>query len=242
MEKEIYHEIALLEKDHWWYVARRKIIEKIISRLNLSKDCNILEIGCGTGGNLELLSRYGNIHAMEMDSDGIALANKHHITKVEYGKLPEYIPFKNKLFDFIIMLDVLEHIEEDKLSIKAVHERLKSNGIFVLTVPAFQFLWSFHDIIARHKKRYTQKDLCALLNKNGFSIIWSTYYNSILFPVIFFIRLWHRIIKKTGHSDNTMPSNLLNSILIKIFSSERFFFPLFSLPFGVSVLVVAQKK
>ena len=187
LEKEIYHEIALLEKDHWWYVSRRKNVDKIISGLSLTRDCNILEIGCGTGGNLGLLSKYGKVHAMEMDSDGMELANKQQITKVEYGKLPEYIPFGNKSFDFIIMLDVLEHIEDDELSIKAVYERLKPDGVFILTVPAFKFLWSFHDIIARHKRRYTRKNLCALLEKCCFSVTWSTYYNSVLFPVIFFI-------------------------------------------------------
>lgn len=242
MEKEIYDEIALLEKDHWWYVSRRKIVDKVLSELNLNQGCDILEIGCGTGGNLGLLARYGRVHAIEMDTKGMELANTHNITNVEYGKLPEDMPFGHKLFDCIIMLDVLEHIEADALSVKTVYERLKSGGVFILTVPAFNFLWSFHDIIAQHKRRYTQKGLCGLLKKNCFDVTFSTYYNFFLFPVIFIVRLWNRITGKTGHSDNIMPPGIVNTMLIKIFSSERFFFPLVSLPVGVSILAVAKKR
>ena len=240
MEKEIYHEIALLEKQHWWYVARRKIIEKVLSGLHLSKNCDILEIGCGTGGNLALLSRFGNLYAVEMEPAGIKLANRHHITRVAYGWLPGRIPFEKRLFDAVVMLDVLEHISDDEASIKAVLHRLNPDGVLVLTVPAFQFLWSFHDVIARHKRRYTRTALCRLLKKNGFSIAWSTYYNFMLFPVIFLMRMLKRVLKKAGKSDNAMPPAVLNSLLVKLFSSERFFFPWMALPFGVSVLVVAR--
>ena len=242
MEKEIYDEIARLEKDHWWYVSRRRIVDKVMSELNLSQGCDILEIGCGTGGNLELLAGHGRVHAVEMEPKGIKLANTHNITNVEYGKLPKDLPFGHKLFDCIIMLDVLEHIEADALSVKTVYERLKSGGVFILTVPAFNFLWSFHDIIAQHKRRYTQKGLCEVLKKNGFDVNFSTYYNFLLFPVIFIVRLWNRMTGKAGHSDNTMPPGIINTMLIKIFSSERFFFPLVALPVGVSIFAVAKKR
>lgn len=241
MEKKIYHEIASLENKHWWYVGRRKIVEKILSGLTVCNNPEILEIGCGTGGNFKLLSSYGNLYAMEMDSLGIAIANHLGIIKVRYGFLPDLMPFEPKKFDCIIMMDVLEHIKDDVNSIKTVYKSLKQDGFLVMTVPAFQFLWSFHDELACHQRRYTRPDLCKIVKNAGFTIPWSTYYNFFLFPLILLIRRLKRNFH-TDRSDNTMPSLLINKLLTAVFSSERFFFPGYALPFGVSILVVAQKK
>ncbi len=240
MEPEYYTQIALLEKGHWWYLGRRKILAKALDYLNIKKGCDILEVGCGSGGNLELLSQYGNIHAIEMYDDARLRSNKRNIVKVEEGALPDSIPFGEKCFDIIAVLDVLEHIDDDFASLTTIRNRLKNDGKLLLTVPAYHFLWSNIDDLNHHKRRYVMRRLECLMQRAGFSVVYSTYFNTILFPAICAVRLITGITGKEFSANTEMPSDFINSLLTGIFSLEQFFVPRISLPFGVSILVVAQ--
>jgi SAM-dependent methyltransferase len=170
-----------VEDQHWWFVTRRMIIKKILDTfLQQSITPDILEAGCGTGGNLELLSSYGNIHAIEIDGVARDLANKRDICSVKTGSLPEDIPF-TKYFNLICVLDVLERIDDDLAAMKAIVDKIKNNGKLLITVPAYMFMWGSHDITLHHKRRYTKKQLTSVVQAAGMEIIYATYFNTYLF-------------------------------------------------------------
>ena len=242
MKQEAYTEMYCVEDEHWWFVTRRMIIKRILDTLlNYSITPDILEVGCGTGGNLELLSSYGVIHAIEVDDVARDLANKRNICSVKPGSLPKDIPF-TKAFNLICMLDVLEHIDDDLAAIKAIAGKLKKNGKILITVPAYMFMWSSHDVALHHKRRYTKKQLTGVVQSAGLEIIYSTYFNTYLFPLIVLVRILKNLFGKKDGTDVTMPSKLMNNLLKKIFYSERLFIPRMSLPFGISILMMAEKR
>lgn len=240
MDQEYYLEMAAAEDEHWWFVARRRIIERVLDSLRLDGENDILEVGCGSGGNLQLLSQYGNVYGTDPGATAIEVANKRKIAQVESGALPDNLPFGAKRFDLIAMLDVLEHIDDDLASLNALRKRLKPNGKLLLTVPAYQFLWSKHDVFFHHKRRYLRSQVEWAIDKSGFHVTYSTYFNTILFPVVAATRLMNNIIGKENSSDIKMPPKILNTMLTWIFGSESLFIPRISFPYGVSILVVAQ--
>lgn len=239
MKREAYQEMFDVEDRHWWFVARRKIIRKILDSCFDDHARSILEIGCGTGGNLALLSGYGTVHGVELDEEGLSLANSRKICQVKKGALPDSIPFK-QAFDLICLLDVLEHIADDQTALQAAKSKLTPGGKILITVPAYNFLWSAHDVELHHKRRYNKKELTALLRKTGFTVQYSTYFNTFLFPLIAAARIGNKLFKRTEGTDVTMPTGMINSALTHIFAGERAFLPGFSLPFGVSILALAE--
>lgn len=196
-------------------------------------------MGCGTGGNLKLLSTYGQVSAIELDDHGRALANKRKICEVKKGWLPSNIPFE-KNFDLICMLDVLEHIDNDLLALKSLRKKLNQNGRLLITVPAYQFMWSQHDVVHHHKRRYLKKQLIETLKQSGYKILYTTYFNTFLFPVIAGTRFINTVCRSRENTDVYMPSKYINKLLVRIFSSEQVFIPKISLPFGVSILMLAE--
>ena len=241
MEQEFYQEYATAEREHWWFVARRQIIEKILKSLHLNPKSDILEVGCGPGGNLEMLSKFGNLFALESDTGAREVANSRKILQVAHGTLPGNIPFGKQRFDLIAMFDVLEHIDDDVAVLDALYERLRPNGVLLLTVPAYMFLWSHHDVVNQHKRRYMRGQLTRLAKNRGYLVTYATYFNTLLFPVVLAVRLLEKLLNKNEGNDVGMPPKAANTLLRYIFGSERFLLPHIRLPFGVSILVVARK-
>jgi len=245
MDKDLYLQHAKVEDKHWWFVGRRMIIDKIIRQLNLEQHSKIFEAGCGTGGNLNMLARYGEVSAMELDEIACQFANERKVTTVKLGSLPDNIPFSEE-YDLIVILDVLEHIDDDLGAAIVLNSRLKSGGWLLVTVPAYQFLWSKHDEINHHKRRYTLRNLKQVIKKSGYSVHYSSYFNSFLFPVVAGVRLLKKVLKMEtddiGSGDLTLPSKPVNKFLTFLFGSERYLIGNISIPFGVSVLLLAQKN
>jgi SAM-dependent methyltransferase len=244
MEKDFYLQYASVEDKHWWFVARRQIIEKVIFRLNLPKNAQILEAGCGTGGNLQMLSRHGQVSAMELEEIACQLANQRQVTQVKRGSLPDRIPFSLE-YDLILILDVIEHLDDDFSALKALYYKLKPGGYLLITVPAYQFLWSEHDDINHHKRRYRLKGLKQRVKKAGYEVNYGSYFNTFLFPVVAIVRVLTKLLPKRNKnqisSDLVVPSQPVNQILKWLFASEGYLINKFSLPFGVSVLLLARK-
>lgn len=242
MEPNVYSLMDALEANHWWFAARRVIAEKIIKRLDLPLDAKILEAGCGTGGNLAMLSRYGQVHAMELDEQARQMANAKGVVQVLSGRLPDEIPYQQEQFDLIALLDVLEHVEDDRNTLSALGALLKPGGVLLISVPAFPFLWSAHDEVHHHKRRYLLGDLKSRLENAGLEITYTSYFNTILFPLVFGARLLGKLrSSKRKNGDLAIPHPFVNWLLFSIFSSERFVLGRWPLPFGVSVMAVARK-
>lgn len=249
MRADVYRTMAEVEDTHWWFRARRAIIRSTLARLNLPKGANILDAGSGTGGNLHMLASFGHVSAMEMDAEARALADKRGIVHVQPGELPGNIPFEGKLFDLAVMFDVLEHIEQDSSSLAAIHARLASGGHLLLTVPAFEMLWSVHDTMHHHKRRYSLAPLIRQMERAGYDVTFSSYINFWLFPLIATLRILDRvsggrIIGKNpgGNAELSIPPVPLNRLLEAIFVSESRLIRILRLPFGVSILLLARKR
>ena len=226
------------EQDHWWFVARRAIIDNLVrTNITLPADARILEAGCGTGGNLALLAQYGALDAMEYDAGARALAASRGLCRVVAGALPDAIGFGDTRYDLIALFDVLEHIEEDEASLSALGARLAPNGRLLLTVPAAPWLWSEHDVLHHHKRRYTHDGLLKVVGAAGLKVEASGHFNSLLFPLAVAQRFAHQLLRRDTPLD-ARPSPLVNAALQRIFAAERHLLGRFSLPMGLSLYAV----
>ena len=238
MDRSAYASMSAQEQDHWWFVARRAIIDNLVrTNITLPADARILEAGCGTGGNLALLAQYGALDAMEYDADARALAAARGLCRMEPGALPDAIGFDDTRYDLIVLLDVLEHIEEDEASLSALGARLTPNGRLLLTVPAAPWLWSEHDVLHHHKRRYTHDGLLKVVGAAGLKVEASGHFNSLLFPLAVAQRFAHQLLRRDTPLD-ARPSPLVNAALQRIFAAERHFLGRFSLPMGLSLYAV----
>jgi SAM-dependent methyltransferase len=241
MERDIYHKTAAIENIHWWFIGRRVIVEQILKGLSLPKSAEILEVGCGTGGNLPLLSRFGKVYGVELDDTAREYALKREIGIILPGSLPDEIPFTGQLFDLIVMTDVLEHVQDDRIALERLFLILKSGGYILITVPAFNALWSRHDELHHHKRRYDMLRLRTILINSGYDIVKASYINCFLFPVIVGMRLTQRYFKMNDADDLKLYPPIVNRLLEKLFASEGYMLKLISLPFGLSLLCVGRK-
>ncbi|MDX8410811.1 MAG: class I SAM-dependent methyltransferase [Mariprofundaceae bacterium] len=241
MEPIVYSRMAAVEDNHWWFSARRSIVNSVLSRLPLPSTPDILEVGCGSGGNLAMLAEYGQVYAVEPEPAALALAEKKKLVAIKSGMLPNDIPFDGKQFDLIVLFDVLEHVDEDQKALQTLRERLKPGGWLVLTVPAFGWLWSQHDVVHHHHRRYAKQALVELVRNTGLSIYKASHFNFWLFPLIALVRLIQKGSRHQSDGDGlSLPAPWLNHLLYSLFASERHLMRLVALPFGVSLILCAQ--
>jgi len=244
MDAALYPRVAAVEDTHWWFAGRRAICERMLDRMKLSPGAVILELGCGTGGNFPMLARRGQLYAMDDDESALGFAASRRLAKLARGSLPRQFPFTEGRFDLVVMTDVLEHLDDERGSLCAVHSSLTRGGWLLMTVPALSWLWSEHDTTHHHRRRYRAIELRRLLADCGFAIDYLSYYNFLLFPAIAGVRLLQRLrpgaLNGNGRHDLKMPSPFINTMLLHLFSCERFVLGPFRLPVGVSLIALAH--
>ncbi|RSY83196.1 class I SAM-dependent methyltransferase [Sphingomonas koreensis] len=240
MDRIVYDRMAEHDSTHWWYVARRDILADFIGReVNPPKGARILEIGCGTGHNLPMLGAFGEVDAIEIDPAAREIASKRLGKEVGSAPLPELSGVAEGQYDMIAVLDVVEHIEDDVAALEAMAKRLKPGGSILITVPAHQWMWSAHDVVNHHKRRYSKATLIAALERAGLKWRKLGYFNSLLFPAAVAARLAGKLTGKDD-SDDSPPAKPLNAIFEKIFGLERHLVGRVPLPPGLSLIVLAQ--
>jgi len=242
MHPDLYREMAENQREHWWFRARREILERVIARLALPERAEVLEIGAGTGANLAMLKRYGHVSAVEMDAFARQHASAVSGVQVAYGRLPDTLPLKARSFDLICLFDVLEHIEDDCAALTQVRRLLKPGGRAVVTVPAYQWMYGAHDRAHHHVRRYTAQQVYLKARGAGLAVTKKGYFNTLLFPIIALRRIHQKIAftlqDTTGVS---LPNRFVNSILYNIFSVEKYILPAVLFPYGTSVLAILAR-
>lgn len=242
MNPDAYLEMAAVEDRHWWFVGRRQILSNFLSTLDLDPQSSIIEVGCGTGGNLGMLAEFGRVHAIEMDPNAraIAIRKTNGQCDIRAGSCPNDIGFGEERFDLICMFDVLEHVEQDVETLIALRHHLKNDGRILLTVPAYQWLYGPHDNFLHHKRRYSARGLREKVLKAGLSPIRMSYFNTLLFPFAAIARLKDKIFKNSKASGQAVPSKMINSVLRATFAAETVLLKTTNLPYGVSILCLLK--
>lgn len=242
MEKSFYRIFFEVQKKHWWFVAKKKIVLDLIDRYVPAKaNHKILDIGCGSGLMLNSLEQIGETNGMDMSDDAISFSKEIFSGAVKKGMLPDNIPYEKEYFSLVVALDVIEHVDDDRAALSAIRSHIAPGGQAVITVPACMFLWSEHDVLNEHKRRYTQEELKTKLLEAGFTIEKISYFNTFLFPLISLVRMINNVLKRKGGSDVDLPHPAVNYIVEKIFSLEKYFLRFMNFPIGVSVLAVVRK-
>jgi SAM-dependent methyltransferase len=240
MERAIYDQMRVLQQDHWWFAARREILAAQIARLPLPRPAQILEAGCGPGGNLAMLQRFGEVCAIEPDKASRTYAAEHSGADVRHGLLPQSVPDFGRAFDLVAAFDVIEHVPDDAGAVVALAGLLKPGGHMITTVPANAWMWSDHDAAHHHKRRYALRAYRKLFENAGLTVTRASHFNTLLFPPIAAVRLAKNAAGRTG-GDEAMPPAPLNGVLRAVFGAERALLAAADLPFGVSILLVAQR-
>ena len=239
MERAVYDRMAEIDAEHWWFAARRRIVATMIARLALPARARILEVGCGTGSNLTMLQRYGRLDAIEPDAHARALATRRSGILVAGGLLPDDTEIEEAAYDLIVLLDVLEHIPDDAGALRLLAGKLRPGGRLLVTVPSSPWMWSAHDLAHHHQRRYSARALRKVLKASGYRIAHLSHFNTILYPAIAAARLLGRLMRRKG-GDDAMPPVPVNTLLGAVFTAERHVVVRGSLPFGVSLLAVAE--
>jgi SAM-dependent methyltransferase len=238
-----YKELADTEAAHWWFVGRRAVIASALRRLPIPKRARILEVGCGTGGNLSLLRQFGEVSAMDASPDAVekaaSISGGH--CRIEIGECPDRVPFADERFDLICLFDVLEHVEADVKTLAILSTRLSSHGSMVVTVPAYRWLWSAHDEFLHHKRRYTLAELRAKASAAGLVPIRLTYFNTFLFPLVAVSRAWSRVMRRDAMG-TAIPPRPVNAALLRIFAAEHMLLKRIAMPYGVSILGIFTRS
>lgn len=233
-----------VEDRHWWYRGRRRVLQRTITRLGLPAPARILDAGCGSGRNMVDLASHGAIHGIELSDASVAVARRREIGEVVQGSVLE-MPFADDSFDLAVCLDVIEHLDDDRAALRELRRVLAPGGALLVTVPAYQWLWSGHDEINHHHRRYNRATLLAAAQDAGWSCQLATYFNSLLLPVAILLRVLERVQTKAKATESSLdlwvPPAPLNWLLQQPLNAEaaaighgR------SIPAGLSLLAVLR--
>jgi SAM-dependent methyltransferase len=237
---------AMLELDdrHWWYRGRRRIIRAELDRLPLPAGGRVLDAGCGSGRTLEELGRYGEVYGVELDPGAASVARERGCGEVREGRLEE-LPWEDGFFDLITCLDVIEHTPDDRVTLRELRRVCQPGGFLLVTVPAYQALWSTHDVANHHYRRYSRASLRAAAGESGWRVGRMTSFNGLLLGPAAAVRLAERRRLNQPNGDYkpelTLGPEWLNSVLEQPLRLEaRWLARGRSMPAGLSLLAVLQ--
>lgn len=240
--RHTYRILYEVEETHWWHRGRRRIIEsfvKDICRNFQERRPRILDVGCGTGGNLSLLSKFGDAEGVDVSPEALEFCRERGLTNVRLGAA-EQLPYEDGTFDLVTALDVVEHLDDDIAGLREFRRVLKPDGRILLFVPTFMFLWGVQDDVSHHRRRYRLPELRQAVERAGFVVERTTYANITFFlPIL----LGRKLMSVTGlrtESENNINVTALNGVFGSIFGAESAALQFINFPFGVSGLCVAR--
>lgn len=244
MYEREYEAMFDLEDVYWWFVARRQLMEELLrNELQENREARLLDVGCGTGSNLQAFSSHARVTGIDSSTEALNFCRQRSVSSVARGEI-ERLPFPCGTFDIITAMDVLEHTDDDLAALEELGRVCRPGGLLLVTVPAYGFLWSEHDEALKHRRRYTAHELRNKLTNCGFEIERSSYFITTLFFPILFLRIYQGLFKKSIHPQTALVllPNWLNSTLIALHAMERRLYRMMNLPFGVSIVVQARPR
>jgi SAM-dependent methyltransferase len=243
MMQHTYPILFEVEQSHWWHVGRRRILASFVagicSRVT-DRRPRILDVGCGTGANLLMLSQYGDAEGVDISEDALAFCRERGLERVRQGA-GEALPYDDNTFDLVTAFDVVEHMDDDLVGLREMYRVLRPGGHALLFVPTFMFLWGLQDDVSNHRRRYRMPELRRVLTQAGFEVERSTYANITFFLPILMIRKLMRLTGIKAETENNINVSAFNGLLGSLFAAERTVLRFANLPFGVSGLCVAKK-
>lgn len=251
MDSNAYQQFLELERDHWWFRSRRRLyfdlLQRAVARERGSFE-HVLDLGCGMGGMLQELRRFGEPAGLEIEASGVRICRERGFARAYVGS-GYTLPHPDASLDLLTAFDTIEHIEDDERALRECARALRPGGVLMATVPAYQFLYANNDRVAHHFRRYTRRELVAKLQRSGFQVRKATYVNALLFPLILpavlLLKLKERLFGRPGDDTTNLSfrlPRLVNAGLEAIFSGERFPLRWISFPCGHSLAVIAVKR
>jgi SAM-dependent methyltransferase len=239
-----YAEMYKLETFYWWFVSRRQLLDELVAEIARTfTRPTILDVGCGTGINHSVLSKYGTTVCTDPAGEAVAFSRSRGVADLAQSEI-ETLPFAPASFDVVTALDVLEHVDDDMVALREILRVMRDGGVLLITVPAYGFLWSEHDEALHHRRRYAASELRNKLTNAGFEVERITYYMCLLFFPILFIRFAQSLTKRSieAKTSHVILPPWVNSLLVGILSFERMLLRHMNLPFGVSIVCSARKR
>jgi SAM-dependent methyltransferase len=214
-------------------------VERIVQGLGKAKP-EILDIGCGTGANLEMLSEFGDAQGVDVSGEALAFCRARGLDQVKQGEA-EQLPYEDQKFDLVTALDVVEHLDDDLGGLKEMRRVLRPDGRALIFVPAFMFLWGVQDDVSHHRRRYTLPSLLKAVEAAGFEVEWSSYANVSFFLPVLVVRTVMRWLGLRAATEYGINISLMNGPFSQLFAAERFILRRGKIPFGVSAVCIARR-
>jgi SAM-dependent methyltransferase len=244
VDRSVYLAMHAMERSHWWFVARREILLRVTGHF-LRPGARLLDVGCGTGFFLEAARERFDAWGVDMSPLAVSMCHERGLTQVAEGSAYDLTGVAGP-FDGACFFDVIEHLDDDLGALRTAHAALADDGLVFVTVPAFQFLWSRHDEIHHHRRRYDRARLGRVLREAGFDPVHLTYFNFALFPAAALARLVGRLVGRSASTDLATPAAPLNVPMRRVFEAEKHWLVgrgrARRFPFGLSLLAVARKR
>ena len=243
MDEQLYDAFLRLERTHWWFVARQRILLDLTRRF-VRPGGRILDVGCGTGFYLEAVRGEFDAHGIDFSDTAVKMCHDRGLTSVTTETLEGLAAREPSTFDAVMFLDVVEHMDDDVGALKLARRLLVPGGITMVTVPAYMFMWSSHDDMNQHRRRYVVSGLKSAMCVAGFNVELATYFNTLLFPLALARRFSQRVSRRDDYDELALPPRLLNSFLRRVFELEARLVPRAGrnglLPFGLSVAGIGR--
>jgi SAM-dependent methyltransferase len=246
MQEHTYAIMYRVEGSHWWFVGRRRIIAGFLEQICAEfheegiERPRILDVGCGTGANLELLAQFGDAEGVDVSDEALSFCRARGLRNVRECAA-ESLPFENESFDLVTGLDVVEHLDDDLAGLREMSRVLRPGGRVMVFVPAFMFLWGVQDDVSHHRRRYTLPVLKRRMAEAGLTVERATYANMVLFAPILVGRLLMKLTGFRPASENDINVGPLNGFLGRALGAESWWLRRMNFPFGVSIVCIARR-
>jgi ubiquinone/menaquinone biosynthesis C-methylase UbiE len=245
MERGQFKIMGALQERHWWYQGRRFVVTHLLQKYAaaIQQEGSILDIGCGVGEAASFVKNPARLTGIDESEEALTFAKEKGYAALHAGSA-DVLPFSDSQFKGALILDVLEHVERDGNMLRETFRVLDSSGLLMITVPAYAWLWSGHDVLFGHKRRYAKKELEEKVETAGFEILYVSHYVTFVFPLVLLFRMIARMMYGTAPRSHffTMPW-ILNELLYATLVIEGTLMLWgMRLPSGSSLTLVARKK